>query len=269
MSYDSVAELYEDVAAPLFRRLAIDLVAAVGLTPTSVVLDVGSGTGFAADAATSLTRGNGMVVRIEPSAPMLRIALPRMHHGVLGVVPGLPFRSAGFDAAIANLVLSHLVDLDAGLKDIARVVREGGRFAASAWGEVTETLDDDDGAAAADIVTDAFAQFGLPTKPPTSSATSEQALTDPDYLRSALAGSGFADVHIEERAYRQSTAVADYVRELDWFGRGRYHQSAVDDATLARFRHELIVKLAARFGGGIRRTHRFRIAAGTRAERPN
>jgi ubiquinone/menaquinone biosynthesis C-methylase UbiE len=135
MAYDDVAELYDDVPAPLFRRLARDVVGAVDLAAAGVVVDVGTGSGFAAGAAMREMR-DGVVVGVEPSLPMLRRAQSRLTYALVGIAPGLPFRAACFDAAVANLVLSHFAALDEGLRDIARVVRPGGRFAASAWSQL-------------------------------------------------------------------------------------------------------------------------------------
>jgi hypothetical protein len=46
MSYDSVAQLYQRVAVPLFSPIATDLIAAVRLTSGETLLDLGTGTGL-------------------------------------------------------------------------------------------------------------------------------------------------------------------------------------------------------------------------------
>jgi hypothetical protein len=124
--------------------------------------------------------------------------------------------------------------------------------------------DDDDGAAASAVVAEAFARFDLPAKPPASSVPAEETLAVAENLRGALATTGFTDIDLHERTYRQLTSVDDYVRELAWFGRGRYHQSIAAETTLVRFRRELTSELAHQFPKGIRRTHPFRIVVGTR-----
>ena len=47
-TYDDVAEIYERVHAPRFAEVARDLLALAQLEPPSRVLDIGTGTGIAA-----------------------------------------------------------------------------------------------------------------------------------------------------------------------------------------------------------------------------
>ena len=134
-SYDSVAETYERVAVPSFEPMADDLVAALGAAPGDRVLDVGTGTGLVAALAGAALGSDGVVIGLDPSVGMLRIARDdRGALAVAGMAPGLPFPERCFDVVVANLVLSHLPDLAAGLADLARVLRRGGRLGATAWG---------------------------------------------------------------------------------------------------------------------------------------
>ena len=62
--------------------------------------------------------------------------------GALGLLVGdayrLPFASGSLDAVICSEVLEHLIDYEAALAEIARVLKPGGRFAATvprAWPE--------------------------------------------------------------------------------------------------------------------------------------
>jgi SAM-dependent methyltransferase len=262
-AYDAVADAYDESAAPLFRRLANDLVAFVAATPGSSVLDLGTGTGFTAEIASPVVAPDGFVVGVDPSYPMLAIARRRVGCLVGGLAPGLPFRASCFDAVLANLVLSHFPKLDIALNDVMRVIRPGGMLGASAWADANAELEDD-GMVAGEIVTTVLEQFDLATAPPASGAPSEATLRIEAHLHAALVRAGLAKISIEERTYGDAAPIDRYVRELDWISRGRYLHSVVDEDTRARFRREVTRQLATRFPEGIRRTHSLRLAVGTK-----
>jgi ubiquinone/menaquinone biosynthesis C-methylase UbiE len=63
-SYDCVADEYDRLTPPLFGTLARDLIALLGLSAAGLLLDVGTGTGVAAEVAAAATgerraRGRG------------------------------------------------------------------------------------------------------------------------------------------------------------------------------------------------------------------
>jgi SAM-dependent methyltransferase len=107
LSYDSVADTYERVAVPWFTALARDLVAAVRAQPGERLLDIGTGTGLAAIAALT-TEATVTAVGVDPSRGMLAKVDSARIARVSAMAPGLPFPPASFDAAIANLCVSHL-----------------------------------------------------------------------------------------------------------------------------------------------------------------
>ena len=102
--------------------------AAEHLAGAERVLDLGCGEGQIARLA--VQRGAGRVVGVDPAAAQIAEAVRRAG-GVRyarAVAAGLPFPPSTFDAIVSCLVLEHLADLDAGLDEIARVLRPGGRF---------------------------------------------------------------------------------------------------------------------------------------------
>ena len=91
------------------------------------LLDAGCGTGGAL--ATFLSQ-YGMAFGCDVSAVALSFdksrRLPRIARAT---VTRLPFPDEAFDGVVACLVFEHVDDVDAGIAEIARVLRVGGRFA--------------------------------------------------------------------------------------------------------------------------------------------
>jgi SAM-dependent methyltransferase len=117
-------------SVPLAPQLA-DL---AGIEAGQRVIDVGCGPG----ALTSVLvdrLGADNVAAVDPSEPFVAAAKER-HPGVdvrLATAEQLPFGDDEFDAALAQLVVHFMADPVAGLREMARVTREGGVVAASVW----------------------------------------------------------------------------------------------------------------------------------------
>jgi SAM-dependent methyltransferase len=72
---------------------------------------------------------------VDPSEPFVAAARER-HPGVsvqLAAAEDLPFEDEAFDAALAQLVVHFMADPVAGLRELARVTRDGGVVAACVW----------------------------------------------------------------------------------------------------------------------------------------
>ncbi len=96
------------------------LVEVGGLRNGERVLDLGAGTGRFATLLSMTNR----VVALDASEAMLRVARAK---GLFECVEGdghrLPFRADSFDLAMVVMVLHHLGDYGAALRDVARVAR--------------------------------------------------------------------------------------------------------------------------------------------------
>jgi SAM-dependent methyltransferase len=100
----------------------------VAETAPERVVDVGCGTG---DLTEQLAREAGVpVVAVDLSPRMADLARARGLPAANADIERLPFPDGTFDAVLANRVLYHLPDLDAGLAELARVLRRGGRLVA-------------------------------------------------------------------------------------------------------------------------------------------
>jgi demethylmenaquinone methyltransferase / 2-methoxy-6-polyprenyl-1,4-benzoquinol methylase len=107
-----------------WRRLAAETVVRRG----DAVLDACCGTG---DLAIAAERAGGRVTGLDFSEQMLVRARGKSDsvEWVLGDVTALPFDDASFDAVTVGFGIRNVPDLEAGLAELARVVRPGGRVA--------------------------------------------------------------------------------------------------------------------------------------------
>jgi SAM-dependent methyltransferase len=110
------------------------LVEALAPPPTARALDVGSGAGHAALAVAPHV---AEVVATDPTPEMLAVGAGLAAERGLAnvrfveaVAAALPFTDASFDLACSRHSIHHWPDVTAGLREIRRVLRPGGRFVA-------------------------------------------------------------------------------------------------------------------------------------------
>jgi demethylmenaquinone methyltransferase / 2-methoxy-6-polyprenyl-1,4-benzoquinol methylase len=126
--FDAIAPRYELVNRLMtfgldarWRRRAVrDL----RLALHSVVLDVAAGTG---DFTRELARQGQRAVATDLSYNMLHVG-NEMRERVQADASHLPFRSSSFDGVTCGYALRNFTDLEATLREMARVLRPGGRL---------------------------------------------------------------------------------------------------------------------------------------------
>jgi ubiquinone/menaquinone biosynthesis C-methylase UbiE len=270
-SYDSVATAYDRLWRPSFERIARDLVDAagvVGLPDDAAILDVGTGSGGVAIEA--LRAGpHGLVVGLDPSAPMLRLARTNVPLApVAAACPSLPFPAGAFHAVLANVVLSHFERYDTALADMVRVLRPGGRLGVTAWGSLDEEpVDDGQQRELSGIwksVAGRFVDVDAAAEGIEAAIPWEGWFGDPAHLRGALEASGLRDVALHARMYRAEVTQSDMLAGYETSFWGRYLRHALGDAEWQRFLRNVAETARAALPDSITRVDQLLIAVGTK-----
>ncbi len=151
--FDEIAPVYDRLntmmTAGLDSRWRRAAVAATGLQPGDAALDVACGTGKLAVALAERVGPFGRVVGVDLAPGMIEEArrrsgdLVQLEYAVANAL-ALPLETGAFDAATIAFGLRNLRDFEAGFRELARVVRDGGRVVClelsmprpRAWGAV-------------------------------------------------------------------------------------------------------------------------------------
>jgi len=180
-AYDRFMGRYSVRLAPAFADFA-------GVEAGLRVLDVGCGPGALTE---ELARrvGAERVVAADPAEQFVEACRGRVPGADVRVAPAeaLPFEDAGFDVALAQLVLSFLRDADAGAAQMRRVVREGGTVAACSWAA-------GDGMEMLQVFWDAA---GARVEPGAQDAENRMRYRTREELAELASGAGLQDVEIE------------------------------------------------------------------------
>lgn len=139
-TWDDVAGWYQELAEPFTRQYALAaLDFAGGASPGERVLDVAAGPGtFSLPAA----RAGARVLATDFSAGMVQRLDARLREEGLDVAgsearvmdgQALDLPDAGFDAAFSIFGVMLFPDYAAGLREMHRVVRPGGRVVVASW----------------------------------------------------------------------------------------------------------------------------------------
>lgn len=192
--WNQISQLYETEIDRRFAPVVEAVIGRASLRSGERVLDLGTGTGAVAARAAVAVGATGSVVGVDISPEMLAQARRTTARAGLenaefteGRAEEIPAASATFDIVLASLSLMYVIDRAAAAREIARVLRPGGRLVAAVWA----------GAASCDIVL--FQQTaGSFAPPPPVPGVGPGALADPSIFVAQLAGAGVeADVQKE------------------------------------------------------------------------
>jgi demethylmenaquinone methyltransferase/2-methoxy-6-polyprenyl-1,4-benzoquinol methylase len=133
--YDQLSAALSFWQDPRWRRAMVDALAPAA---NERILDVATGTGMVA--AELRSRADCSVVGLDQSAEMLAAARARFANDgarvelIEGQAEQLPFADESFDALTFTYLLRYVDDPPATLRELARVVRPGGRVATLEFG---------------------------------------------------------------------------------------------------------------------------------------
>ncbi len=179
-----------------FRPVHEALLDRSGIVDGESVLDIGTGTGAIAIAAAHAVGEGGDVTGIDISDEMLRIADGRLiDEANIMFRPGsaeeIPAVDGSFHVVLASLSMMYVIDRAAAAREIARVLRPGGRFVAAVWSGPDDC----------DIVKFQTTAGAFAPKPPVE-GVGPGALADPLPFQAQLLDAGIdTDVETEELGF--------------------------------------------------------------------
>ena len=120
--------------------------------PGERLLEVGSGTGVLCRLMAPDVAPDGQVIGLEASPLFAAVArCYALEHGlsdrvryVVGMAEALPYADNGFDGAFAARLLLHVAEPEVVVREMARVVRPGGRIVLMDWDFDTVAVDHPD-----------------------------------------------------------------------------------------------------------------------------
>ena len=134
MTFDVAAEAYDAFMGAWSRPLSSQLANLAAVRRGDRVVDVGCGPGNLTGELVARL-GVEAVAAADPSEPFVAAARAR-YPGVdvrQASAEDLPYADGAFDVALAQLVVHFMTDPVAGIREMARVTRPGGRVAACVW----------------------------------------------------------------------------------------------------------------------------------------
>jgi SAM-dependent methyltransferase len=139
--WNGISGIYVSEIDRRFAPVVDAVVARAGLSPGERALDLGTGTGAVAERAADMVGITGHVVAVDISPQMLASARARLAARDLanvttqeGRAETIPAADHSFDVVLASLSLMYVIDREAAAREIARVLRPGGRLVAAVWG---------------------------------------------------------------------------------------------------------------------------------------
>lgn len=140
-TYNAASDYYDHPANTFWGRYGRRTVERLGLATGEHVLDVCCGSGASAIPAAEIVGADGAVVGVDLAENLLELARAKAKQRGLtniqfrsGDLMYLPFEDGSFDTAVCVFGIFFVPDMEAALREIGRVVHDGGRVAITTWG---------------------------------------------------------------------------------------------------------------------------------------
>ncbi len=138
--WDKMSNLYLEEVDQRFVPVIEGVIDRAAIRPGESVLDLGTGTGSVALRVASKVGEDGRVIGNDISQEMLGLAAHKAKEldiaNVIfqeGRAESIPAEDSSFDVVLASLSLMYVIDRGAAAREIARVLRPGGRLIAAVW----------------------------------------------------------------------------------------------------------------------------------------
>jgi ubiquinone/menaquinone biosynthesis C-methylase UbiE len=143
--WDRISDVYVREIDQRFAPVVRALIGRAELQPGERILDLGTGTGAVAEQAAEKVSAAGQVLGVDISPEMLTLARKRIAARNFSNVSfregrgeAIPADTDYFDVILSSLTLMYVINRSAAAREIARVLRPGGRLIATVWGSPDE-----------------------------------------------------------------------------------------------------------------------------------
>lgn len=138
--WNRISDIYRREVDPRFEPVVAGVITRGTLRAGEHVLDLGTGTGAVAERASAIVGPSGRVLGVDISPDMLALTKQRLNTSGLAHVDlregrgeDIPAGAAAFNVVLACLSMMYVIDRARAAREIARVLRPGGRFVGSVW----------------------------------------------------------------------------------------------------------------------------------------